>query len=69
MSFCFAAWSRARSNTLATGWFAVMWVKGAPPLELANIDDVVKFVQATPGAIGYVPASKLPRSANIIFRR
>ncbi len=51
-------------------WLVRRYVgKGAPPLELANIDDVVKFVQATPGAIGYVPASKLPRSANVIFRR
>jgi len=51
-------------------WLVRRYVgKGAPPLEFANVDDVVKFVQATPGAIGYVPVSKLPRSANVIFRR
>ena len=51
-------------------WLVRRYVgKGAPPQEMANVDDVVKFVQATPGAIGYVPASKLPRSANVIFRR
>ncbi len=51
-------------------WLVRRYVgKGAPPMELGSVDEVVKHVQATPGAIGYVPASKAPRGANVIFRR
>lgn len=51
-------------------WLVRRYVgKGVPPLELGSIDDVLKYVQGTPGAIGYVPVSKVPRGANVIFRR
>lgn len=51
-------------------WLVRRYVgKGVPPVELGSIDDVLKYIQVTPGAIGYVPASKLPRNANVIFRR
>lgn len=51
-------------------WLVRRYVgKGAPPMELGSVDEVVRHVQATPGAIGYVPVSKLPRGANVIFRR
>ena len=51
-------------------WLVRRYVgKGAPPMELGGVDEVIRYVQTTPGAIGYVPVSKLPRGANVIFRR
>ncbi len=51
-------------------WLVRRYVgKGAPPQELGSVDEVIKYIQATPGAIGYVPVSKVPRGANIVFRR
>lgn len=51
-------------------WLVRRYVgKGTPPLELGGIDEVIKYVQTTPGAIGYIPASRLPRGANVIFGR
>lgn len=51
-------------------WLVRRYVgKGAPPQEMGSVDEVIKYIQATPGAIGYVPASKVPRGANVIFRR
>lgn len=51
-------------------WLVRRYVgKGAPPQEMGSVDEVIKYIQATPGAIGYVPVSKLPRGANVIFRR
>ena len=51
-------------------WLVRRYVgKGAPPMELGSVDEVLRYVQATPGAIGYVPVSKLPRGANVIYRR
>lgn len=50
-------------------WLVRRYVgKGAPPPELASVEDVLKYLQETPGAIGYVPLSRLPRNANVIFR-
>lgn len=51
-------------------WLVRRYVgKGAPPMELGSVEEVIRHVQVMPGAIGYVPASKLPRGANVIFRR
>lgn len=51
-------------------WLVRRYVgKGAPPQELASIDEVVKYVVGTAGAVGYVPASKVPPGGNVIFRR
>lgn len=51
-------------------WLVRRYVgKGAPPQEMGSVDEVIKYIQATPGAVGYVPASKVPRGANVIFRR
>lgn len=51
-------------------WLVRRYVgKGTPPLELPTVEEVVKFVQSVPGAVGYVPASQLPRGANVILRR
>lgn len=51
-------------------WLVRRYVgKGAPPIEMGSVDEVLKYVQDTPGAVGYVPVSKLPRNANVIFRR
>lgn len=51
-------------------WLVRRYVgKGAPPQEVADIDELLRFVQTTPGAVGYVPVSRLPQGANVIFRR
>lgn len=51
-------------------WLVRRYVgKGAPPQEMGSLDEVIRFVQVTPGAVGYVPLSKVPRGANVIFRR
>lgn len=51
-------------------WLVRRYVgKGAPPAEFADVDAVVAYVQATPGAVGYVPLSKVPPGGNVIFRR
>lgn len=43
--------------------------KGAPPQEVASSEDVIRIVGSTPGAVGYIPLSKLPPGANVILRR
>lgn len=60
----------AQDEAQYTGyWLVRRYVgKGAPPLELAGIDELIRFVAATPGAIGYAPAAQLPPGSNIIFR-
>lgn len=51
-------------------WLVRRYVgKGAPPAELADVDAVVTYVITTPGAVGYVPLSKVPSGGNVIFRR
>lgn len=51
-------------------WLVRRYVgKGAPPRELGNADEIVRFVGETPGALGYVPSSKVPPGANVVFRR
>jgi hypothetical protein len=43
--------------------------KGAPPQELRDVDEVLRYVSETPGGVAYVPASRVPAGANVIFRR
>lgn len=51
-------------------WLVRRYVgKGSPPKELGSVDEVVKHVIATPGAVGYVPLSKVPPGANVIYKR
>lgn len=51
-------------------WLVRRYVgKGAPPLELADEDAVVAYVQSMPGAVGYVSAGKVPAGANVVLRR
>lgn len=40
--------------------------KGVPPPELPTPADVISYVMANPGAVGYVPADVDPRSARVI---
>lgn len=42
--------------------------KGAPPLELPNGAEVVKYVQSTPGAIGYVDEGDVVPGVRVIAR-
>jgi hypothetical protein len=51
-------------------WLVRRYVgKGAPPQELRDVDELLRYVSTTPGAVVYVPASRVPPEANIIFRR
>lgn len=51
-------------------WLVRRYVgKGAPPQELRDVDEVLRYVSETPGGVAYVPASRVPPGANIIFRR
>jgi ABC-type phosphate transport system substrate-binding protein len=42
--------------------------KGTPPRELAGVSEVIDFVQRTPGAVGYIPASDVRAGLNIVAR-
>lgn len=51
-------------------WLVRRYVgKGTPPHELGTVEEVARFVAETPGAVGYVPSSRLPSGANVLFRR
>jgi hypothetical protein len=40
--------------------------KGMPPKEMANPADLIRFVQTTPGAIGYIDDSALKPDLNVV---
>lgn len=42
--------------------------KGAPPREFGSAAELLAYVQATPGAIGYVAAADLKPGVNVIYR-
>ncbi|MBT9523028.1 MAG: hypothetical protein IV101_19300 [Dechloromonas sp.] len=67
----FLATIMGQSEEQYTGyWLVRRYVgKGAPPLVLPDVDAVVAYVLATPGAVGYVPLSKAPPGGNVIFKR
>lgn len=67
----FLQWVMEQNEEQYTGyWLVRRYVgKGSPPQEVGTVDDVVKYIGATPGAIGYVPASRVPPGGNVIFRR
>lgn len=67
----FLQWVMEQNEEEYTGyWLVRRYVgKGSPPKELGNIDEVIKYIAVTPGAVGYVPLSKVPPGANVIFRR
>jgi hypothetical protein len=43
--------------------------KGAPPRELANSNEVIDFVQANLGAIGYIDEADLKPGLNILIKK
>lgn len=42
--------------------------KGTPPHELASAAEVIKFVLATPGGVGYIAAGELQPGLNVVLR-
>jgi len=42
--------------------------KGVPPRDLKTAAEVIDFVQATPGGLGYIAASDLRPGLNVVFR-
>jgi len=42
--------------------------KGTPPREFKSAAEVIEFVQATPGAIGYIPVAALKPGLNVVLR-
>lgn len=50
-------------------WLVRRYVgKGAPPQEFATVDEMLRQLAITPGAVAYLPVSRLPSGANVIFR-
>lgn len=50
-------------------WLVRRYVgKGAPPQEFATMEEMLRQLATTPGAVAYVPVSKLPPGASIIYR-
>ncbi|QDX82481.1 hypothetical protein B9N43_15310 [Denitratisoma sp. DHT3] len=43
--------------------------KGQPPAELDSAAAVIRFVQSTPGAIGYIDAADLTPGLNVLNRK
>ena len=43
--------------------------KGSPPPELPSSGEIIRFVQSTPGAVGYVDATEIRSGLNILHRR
>ena len=42
--------------------------KGTPPAELRSAAEIADFVTRTPGAIGYLEESDVPRGLNVLLR-
>ena len=42
--------------------------KGVPPREFRSSAEIVEYVQATPGALGYIPPGDLRPGLNVVFR-
>lgn len=42
--------------------------KGIPPRELSSVDEMIKYVQSTPGAIGYIDDSDLRPGVNVVAK-
>ncbi len=50
-------------------WLVRRYVgKGAPPQEYGTIEELLRQLASTPGAVAYVPISKVPPGANVIYR-
>ncbi|MFZ5519749.1 MAG: hypothetical protein ACOZD0_00945 [Pseudomonadota bacterium] len=43
--------------------------KGTPPAELRSAAEIADYVSRTPGAIGYLEESDVPRGMNVLLRR
>lgn len=43
--------------------------KGTPPVEMTSALDVISYVQATPGGIGYIDALELKPGLNVVARK
>lgn len=67
----FLRWVMEQNEEQYTGyWLVRRYVgKGSSPKELDSVDEVLKYIAVTPGAVGYVPSSKVPAGANVIFKR
>lgn len=67
----FLQWVMGQNEEQYTGyWLVRRYVgKGSPPLELESVDALVKRVATTPGAVAYLPLSKVPPGGNVIFKR
>lgn len=42
---------------------------GAPPVELGSAEDVISYVRATPGAVGYIDEAELKPGMNVVARK
>jgi ABC-type phosphate transport system substrate-binding protein len=59
-----------RDEDSYTGYWLVSRYSGlgAPPKELRDNAEVIKFIQSTPGAIGYIDEAEVKPGMNVLFR-
>ncbi|MDD2366946.1 MAG: hypothetical protein PHN84_12345 [Desulfuromonadaceae bacterium] len=43
--------------------------KGVPPADLQSAAEVIKYVQSTPGGVGYIDEAELKPGMNVVARR
>lgn len=43
--------------------------KGAPPTEFKSTADIIRFIQTTPGAIGYIDEAEVVPGVNVLLRK
>jgi len=64
-----AAWLKLDDDKYGAYWTVRRHIgKGAPPRELGTTAEIVEFVRATPGAIGYIEWGELKPGMNVIGR-
>jgi hypothetical protein len=43
--------------------------KGAPPNELGSTEEIINYVQSTPGGVGYIDEAELKAGINVVTRK
>lgn len=57
-------------DAYAAYWTVRRYVgKGTPPKEMASSEQIIQFVQATPGAIGYIEEAELKHGMNVLIKK
>jgi len=63
------AYLRQDDDRYAAYWVVRRYIgKGAPPLELPTSVEMIRYVNSTPGAIGYISESDVKPGLNILLK-